>query len=387
MAFGLTDLVEGKTLIHTGFTSANPVTNISDDRPNKWAVAAGDNYEIDSSNDTLPFNEGGPQFNVVLTHGRYNSTNLGNHIAALMTAHPSTALTYGCLRTGSGRFQFQANGNFELEWDDDAVSAALAQELGFTAVSTGLANTWVGDEARWSTSSLIVVDFGAATAIEMILLYLSSTDSAATYSNVAGYLHSSYLGDYRAPWVAGASETLTISTRSTAQADNQIQFALRATAATDYRYLCISWRHFDTSQVHAWGLLKAFSAVYDSTNGRTIAPLRQRPPLASGPSINQDNMYPVTGIPEWGADLRFVDWEVASWRLVGHPAVRHGRKRPLFWILDYTGNTSSGADDLKLLTDYGHVLWASIQSVGPDEYGGQMDAYISNRIGLRQVPA
>jgi hypothetical protein len=98
-------------------------------------------------------------------------------------------------------------------------------------------------------------------------------------------------------------------------------------------------------------------------------------------------MYPVTGIPDWGADLRFVDWEVASWRLVGHPAVRHGRKRPLFWILDYTGNTSSGADDLKLLTDYGHVLWASIQSVGTDEYGGQMDAYISNRIGLRQVPA
>jgi hypothetical protein len=387
MAFGLTDLIEGKTLIHTGFQSANPVTNISDDRPNKWAVAIADNYEIDSSNDTLPFNEGGGQFNVVLTHGRYNSTNLGAHIGALMTAHPSTTLTYTVQRGGAGRWQFDANGSFELEWDDDAVSAALARELGHDTTSTGLAINHTGSEARWSTSSLIVVDFGAATAIEIILLYLASTDPSATFNNVTGYLHSSYLGDYRAPWVAGASETLTISNRSTTQTDNQIQFALRSTAATDYRYLCVSWRHFDTSQVHAWGLLKAFAVTYDSTNGRTITPLRQAVPLPSGPGITQDNMFPVSGIPEWGADLRFEAWEVASWRAVGHAAIRHGNKRPLFWILDYTGNLSSGADDLALLTDYGQALWASIASVGTDNTVGQQDAYITNRIRLRQVPS
>jgi len=387
VAFGLTDLLEGKTMIHTGFESASPVTNVSDDRPNKWAVALQDNYEIDSTNDTLPFNEGAGQFNVVLTHGRYNSTNLNAHIGALMTAHPSSALTYTVTFGGAGRFLFSATGSFELEWDDDAVSSALANELGFAVASTGLSNAHIGAEARWSTASFIAIDLAAATSVEMLLLYLSSTDSATSFTNVTAYAHASYLGDYRGAWVGTASETLTLSTRSTNQTENQIQVALRAASATDYRWLAVSWRHFDTSNVHAWGLLKAFAATYDSVNGRTIQPLRAGPPLPSGPSINQDNMYPVAGIGEWTADLRFSDWEVASWRLVGHAIARHGRTRPLLWVLDYTGNTATGAADLSLLTDYGHVLWASVASISDDEYGGQMDAYISNRVRLRQVIA
>lgn len=384
-AFFLTDLIESGTLIHTGFTTAAPASNMSDDRPNVQAVAIEDNYEIDSSNDTLPFNEGAGQFNVVLTHGRYNSSNLGAHIGALMTAHPSTSLTYTVQRGGAGRWQFDATGSFEIEWDDDAVSAGLAQELGFTAAATGSGVNHTGDEARWSTATTVIADLGSAKSVEAVLVYIDSIYSGASTSNVALYMHSSYLGDTRAAWVAGASETLTLSNRPTGQTDNQIQFALRTEAATDYRYLCLSWRHFDAVDNHSIGLFKAFAATYDSANGRTVTPLSARVPFPDGRTIGRDSMYPIPGRGTWGADLRFADWEVASWRNVGHAVVRHGRTRPLFWVLDYTGNTSSGADDLALLADYGHALWAGVEAVANDDYGGQADAYISNRIRLRQV--
>jgi len=384
--FGLTDLIEGKSFITTGFEASAPITNVSNDLPGVQAVAIEDNYEIDATNDTLPFNEGAGQFNVVLTHGRYNDTNLGAHIGALMTAHPSTALTYTAARLGDGRWSISvSSGTFTIEWDDDAVSAALANELGYDAVTGGAVANNVGQEVRWSTSTLVVVDFGAAQTWEMLLLYLDSTSTAAEYSSVAGYLHTSYLGDYRAPWAASASETLTISTRST-ESDNPIQFALRATGEAGYRYLCLSWRHFDTADNHAIGLLKAFSVTYDSANGRTIGSLLATPPLEDGPGRSPGNLYPVEGTQTWGAELRFEDWEAASWRTVGHALARHGKKRPVMWVLDYLGNTATGADDLGDLADYGYVLWATVRSISNDQYGGQADAYVTNKVRLQQVP-
>jgi len=381
--FGLTDLIEGKSFITTGFEASAPITNVSNDLPGVQAVAIEDNYEIDATRNTLKFNEGAATLTATLTAGRYNDTNLATHIKDQMEA--AGALTYTVGRLGDGRWSIGAPSAFQLEWDTDSVSAALANELGYDPVTDASVALHVGQEARWSTSTLVVVDFGAAQTWEMLLLYIDSTSTAAEFNDVAGYLHTSYLGDYRAPWIASASETLTISTRST-ESDNPVQFALRATGETGYRYLCLSWRHFDTADNHAIGLLKAFSVTYDSANGRTIGSLLATPPLEDGPGRSPGNLYPVEGTQTWGAELRFEDWEAASWRTVGHALARHGKKRPVMWVLDYLGNTATGADDLGDLADYGYVLWATVRSISNDQYGGQADAYVTNKVRLQQVP-
>ena len=394
-AFFLTDVFDGK-LQATGL----PTAPMSSDSPGfQSTVVEGPSivtgrFEIGTSNKWLDVDEGSGEVNVKINIGEYLSHTV---LAAQIKANLDNTLTDTyTVSWVSGRFRISSTGTFKFLWKtgshgtDNADDNASA-ELGYTGTAddTSFLSSHDAEDARYSTSVALTVSLISATELNAFLWYAEGgdDDDAADFDDVKVYAGPPNGGLTRDAWIdAGATEIFSASKRPTAETTNQIQIAFQDPDAptTGFTFF-ISWRHFDSSKTHRVGLCKAFAVTWDTTNARTIGPLRGHQPISSAPPRSLANYYAPPGIVRWRASMDFPRWEVASWAEVVQAVIRHGRQTGVLWVEDF--GTLRTATAAAVLADVkaGKILWGTVQEISGGDAGGQQDAYRTSALTLEQL--
>jgi hypothetical protein len=401
VAFGLTDQLLAGTLTPStlAFEPGTPWQNVQKDSPGvQAAILEGEVnqgwFEVGSSNKWIDVNEGSGPVSVEVASGYYSSAGaLRDAVSTALNTAGGLSDTY-TITWVNGWYAIGSTGTFSILWESGTHGSSLAddnigQELGFsTAADDASAGSHTADEQRYSTAAGFHFDLGSSIALHAFLWYAEGGDDgvAASFDNVAVYLDTAFRGWHRDAWIDASSTAVGFSARPTDQDVNQIQLGFQdPDTATPYRYGFVSWRHWDSSADHRIGLLKAFKATLDSTNGRTIGPLRGHRPILGGEPRNLRNYYAPPGITRWRASMTFPDWEIASWKGVILSLAAHGLQTGALWVEDFTslkGNTiATTLADVNL----GRVLWCTLQSLSGGDATGQADAYRTADAAIEQL--
>jgi len=394
-AFFTTDEIDGQIVASGPWDPDMPQTNVSKDSPGIQArvlegVVNLGWFEVGSTNKWIDIDEGTGDVGVAFTVGRYTSPGaLRDEIATQLNAAAGLSDTY-TVTWLNGVFSIGSSGTFSISWLNGTHTAtSIGQELGYsTAADTSTAASHVAGSKRYSTAAAVVVDLGSATLLSAFLWYAEGGNDGATaaFNDVNAYVDTSFRGFHRDAWTDASSTEITLSDRQTTQAVNQIQVGFQdPSTATARRWAFISWRHFDESQDHRIGLCKAFKVTWDTTNTRTIGPLRGHRQISAAPPRSLSNYYAPPGIVRWRTSMQFDDWEVASWEEVVLALSEHGYQKGTLWCEDF--GTLRTASDATVLTDVdrGLVLWSTIQNIGGGDAAGSQDLYRTADLALEQL--
>jgi hypothetical protein len=400
-AFFLKDLFDGNLAAGSGFTADLPGANASLDSPGLQAkqiegTLTTGTFETGSSNKWIDINEG---FGAVLTavpsqQWTQGPDQIGAALEDALNAAASLTFVY-TVTWLNGVFNIGAPSAFTILWDTGSHGTSgtdnnIGQELGFNTVADSSSSTsHTADKKRYSTGTSFVFDLGTATELNAFLWYAEGGDDDATvdFDDVVAYVDTNLRGFARDAWVDAASTTIALSTRSATQESNLIQIGFNdPDTAPSRRWAFVSWRHFDESADHRVGICKAFSVTWDTTNARTIDPLRGHQPFNGGQPRNVENYYPAPGLQRWRANLTFSDWETASWQEVVAAVINHGRRTGLLWVEDLDAVKANGAAAKLSAVDAGTALWSVVQSTSGGDATGQQDAYRSSSLSLEQLP-
>lgn len=402
VAFFTEDLLDGFAFpgIPTGFVSGAPAGNVAQDSPGiQAAVNEGELsegwFEVGSSNKWIDIDEGAGAVVVAMTPGAYTAQGLGLEVQAQLNAASGLAGTY-TVTWLNGRYSIGIGaGTFSILWKtgshgSDNSDNSIAAEMGYAddADDTG-AGSYAADEKRYSTAAGFWWDIGPTKQIHAFLWYAEggSDGVTASFDNVVAYIDTAYRGNYRDAWVDASSTAITLSKRPPSTTPtNQIQVGFQDPAtATARRYGFISWRHWDESADHRVGLAKAFKVLWDTTNSRTIGPLKRHQPFSAASPRNLGNYYAAPGIVRWQAAMDLPEWEVASWAEVVLPLADHGLQRGLLWVEDFTGALASTSSELRTTVTRGGILWGTIQDLSGGDASGQQDLYRTANLTLEQL--
>lgn len=398
LAFGLTNLFDD-VRSSSPFKADLPASNSFNPRPRVVAASEEGNHgwvELRASTGRyIDIDEGGGEVNVSLTSTTYGEAIRREDFALRLENELNLAggLTYDVYFTVEGRLRIDASGTFSILWDTGTNSANnIGPEMGFdtTDDDTG-ASTYIADEARFSTVTVIVYDLGAATAVDLFALILDGDDDTdygeGTFSGVASRLrihgHASALPPIPQVWADNASLTLTPSPRP-AEDENTLQVAYQS-APSSYRYCAVVWHHLDESQTHHVGLAGAFAEL--SSNTRTLVEIDGHGLIDAAEALGVGNAYPAPHEIFWRLPLGFDEWEEADYRTVIHAAVRHSKTTPLLVLVRYagTGGIEDGTLNAEDEADKGLVLWGSVVDFSLDSFSGASSAYLTGELVIEQV--
>ena len=402
-AFFLTDLLDGTAFpsLPSGFLPGAPGANASKDSPGIQAIvkegAVNEGwFEVGSSNKWIDIDEGAGAVAVAMSDGVYTAQTLAAEVQAELNAAAGLAGTY-TVTWLNGRFSIGIGaGTFDILWKTGSHGAdnsdnSIAAELGYSdaADDTG-AGSYAADSKRYSTAVGFWWILGSATAAHAFLWYAEGGGDGVTasFDNVVAYVDTAFRGYHRDAWVDAASTTISLSKRpaDTASTTNQIQAGWQdPDTASARRYGFISWRHWDESKDHRVGLVKAFQVRWDSTNARTIGPLKGHQPFSGAAPRGMGNYYAPPGIVRWQAKMEFPEWEVESWASVVLPLAEHGLQRGLLWVEDFTAALAATTSQNSTTVARGGILWGVIQSLGGGDASGQQDLYRSADLTLEQL--
>ena len=150
-----------------------------------------------------------------------------------------------------------------------------------------------------------------------------------------------------------------------------------------YRYYMFGWRHFDESDEHRVGLVRAMIQRLWSTT-RTVRELRGHGLVDPSEPISQANYYPTRGEMVWRLPLAFDAWGAADYRATIHPVIRQQRSTPLLvalrWdeILDATVDAEDEADK-------GILLWGCVHEYSGDTLTAEGSEYMSGELVIGQI--
>ena len=211
---------------------------------------------------------------------------------------------------------------------------------------------------------------------------------SVSFADFKIYGSDSDLGITRYNWEAGASATLTFSSRpedpEATGPTNKIQIAYSAGgAATGYQYWFVSWRYFDETKGHAMGLLKALEIKTSTT--RQVSQLRGHGLIDPSTSLGVDSYWPVHNQLRWQAPLSFDSWGATDYRNVVQSAVKAGRCTGLLWALRWD-KIVDGTYSAQKEAEKGFLFWGAIQDYSDDEYmGAGANEFISGELTIEQV--
>lgn len=383
VAFGLTDLFDGKIHSHAGENPNLPAENVSEQLPSK--VFEGGAFDVSADNKWIDIDEGSGEVSVALTIGTYTGSALIGHIVSALNAAGGLAETY----TGSwttGTFALGATANFSILWNTGTNTASsIGNEIGFdtSADDTG-ADNYTADEDRYSTHTFVVFDLGAATAVDAVLLYLETDDDAnADFSDVKIYAHTADAGDTRYVWENAVLVTeWEASTRPTS-GYNRIQVAHPTIGKVTKRWWCLSWRHFNAIEFHRVGLCKAFEM--DTPSGSVqVSALGDHLALDRSEHRSIENQYPAAFMGTWQTTLDCRRWPLDDYEDVLLPLVEHGKKTPFLWALRWDQNkdaTHAANEDIRI----GFILWATVADFGALRFDGRKSEFASCAVRIEQV--
>jgi len=397
-AFFVTDRFDGKIKTSSGFTPDMPFDNVSKDSPGIQGKALEGTlttgaFETGSSNKWIDINEGGGDIGVAMPNQQWLSPQaMGAELQAQINASALPGADYtvtwlnGVFAIGKGA------GTFEITWKTGSHGADnsannIGTEMGFTAAAdTGLVSSVFAEAKRYSTTTSLVIDMGTARELNAIVWYAEG-DSDTLFDDVRLYIDTTLRGFTRDAWIDASSTAITLSNRSSTQAHNLIQVGFQDPAtATSRQWAHVSWRHFDESTDHRVGLCKAFSVLWDTTNSRTIGPLREHQPISSAQPRNVQNYYAPPGIVRWSASMSFPDWEIASWEEVVLALAEHSFQAGTLWVEDFATLDTASTTAILADVDAGLVLWGTIQNMSGGDAAGQQDLYRTSSLTFEQLP-
>ena len=400
-AFFLKDLFDGNLAAGSGFTADLPGANASLDSPGLQAkqiegTSTTGTFEIGSTNKWFDIDEGSGDVAVAIADGQYTQgpDQLAALIATTLTAAAGLAGVF-TVQWLFGTFVISSTVTFSLSWKTgshgtDNSDNSIAEEIGFDeSADTSTAAAHTGTSKRYSTGTSLLFDLGSAKEINAFLWQADGGSDGATVSfdNVVAYVDTNIRGFHRDAWVDASSTAITISGRPPSTGTNLIQAGFQDPATSvSKRWAFVSWRHWDESNDHRIGLCKAFASTWDTTNSRTISPLREHRPIDGSAARNVANYYPPGGILRWRASMAFEQWEVASWRLVFVPIVQHGKQTGALWVEDFETLKANTIATTKSEAVAGLALWGTFQSFDGGDAGGQQDAYRTSALSFEQLP-
>ena len=398
-AFGLTDLFDAGILLPSSFAfqQGTPWENVQRDSPGvQAAVSEGlvnqGWFEVGSSNKWVDVDEGSGDVAVAFADGYYRVDELRDLVATALNGAAGLSDIY-TVTWLNGVFSIGSSGTFSISWKTgshgtDNSDNSIAEEMGFDeSADTSTAGSHVATSKRYSTAVGFWFDLGSTKKIAALVWYAEGGDDVtASFDDVKLFVDSAFRGWHRDAWVDASSTTIQISARSAAQTVNQIQVGFQdPDTATARRYGFVSWRHWDESQDHRVGLIKAFAAVRDNANSRTIGPVRDHLPFQAANPRNLGDYYAPTGIIRWRATLTFPAWEVASWKEVVLSIVAHGLHTGVLWVEDFDSLKANTIATTLSDTNLGRVLWATVQSVSGGDASGQQDSYRTSTVSIEQL--
>lgn len=385
VAFGLTDLFDGKIDSHSNENASLPAENVSDPLPSKVFEGTG-TFDVAADNRYIDIDEGSGEVSVALTIGTYTGSALISHIVTQLNAAGGLAETYNGSYT-TGTFALGATANFSILWNTGTNAAGnIGNEIGFdiSADDTG-ASTYTADEDRYSTHTYVIFDLGSAKQIDAVLIYLeSSDDTKVDYSDFKVIGNSTDAGDTRELWETAAPSTLewSASARPTS-GYNRIQVAHPSTGSGTQRWWIASWRHFDEVEHHRIGLVKAYKMGTPSGSIQ-VAALPEHHPLDRSDHRSVENQYPVSYIGTWRTLLDCRRWPIDDYENVLLPLIEHGKKTPVLWALRWEQNkdsTHATNEDIRL----GFILWATVADFGALRFDGRKSEFASVGVRIEQV--
>ena len=387
------DYFVGNRISSSSEQATLPARNAEDPRPGvQFAAAEGDDgwFEISIANGWIDLQEGvAVPVSVPIPPFTGKRSDAALHVQTAINASAFTTLTYTVefLASQKCEISVSAPNVFTLLWDSGAHTGAnIGLEFGFyTAADTGSTTAHQGIYERYSTSTFLLFDLGAAVAVDAFALILAGNSDtnygSGSDSHLRVYGNATNLSNHTvSQWESYASLTLTYSGRP-AESENTIQVVGQSSPVA-YRYYMVSWRHFDASNEHRIGLARAFDVLWSST--RTIREMSGHGPVDPSGAIRQGDYYPISGDLVWQLPMAFDSWPVADYRAVIHKAVRARKSSPLMVAVRWDEILSGGvsADDE---ADQGLLLWGSITEYSLDKRTAEASEYISGELLIEQV--
>jgi hypothetical protein len=391
VAFFLDDLFSGHMLAHSTQDDAMPALNVEDDRPGiAFQAAEGDGgqFEISTGNCWLDVNEGGGEVSVSIPWGAYRRQDLAIAIETALNVAAGLALTYACAWNSNQQCRiWAAGGNFSLLWLTGTHAATSAgTELGFSVAADDAGSSfYIADEVRYSTSTWLLWDLGAANNLYAAAVILDGDDDTE-YGTGGGslrcYGNATNLGAWVEVWKSSAALSLAFSSRPS-EDENKIQVCGQATPAAAYRYYMIGWRHFDESAEHRVGIARGWGRPKQSTT-RTVRAIQGHELVDPAEALRQGDYYPTGGEKVWRLPLAFDAWLDTDYRAVVHPVLRHGRNHALLVALrwdDILAATYDADDE----ADKGLLLWGCLVDYGGDSLAHEGSSWMSGELVVEQV--
>jgi hypothetical protein len=168
--------------------------------------------------------------------------------------------------------------------------------------------------------------------------------------------------------------------------ENTLQLAF---AASDQRYLALSWRHWSgagaSKPKRLVGLAMAFEAEQPTT--QTVTEIEGHELADMAEAIGPDNYYPVPLAQFWRLPLGIDQWPVAEYRSVLLPLARMGKTKGRLVMLNYN-NMADGVSGFDVDDEVarGNVLWCSLPlPPGSADYSGAESGSVTSEMVAEQI--